>query len=118
MKNGHKLHWLIFTLSHVSTLELTTTEAANHTLVQNSNQIFLPYRVSIAAEQAEVNLMKFGRGQFEDVKTTEVQILDSFCFERIIRDSNEEVTEKLPTPMVRVTFPGSGLLPTPIFFRS
>ena len=107
--------------NHKMRVELKSADEANN-LVKDNNSLLSLYRVYIAAEQVEVDgiirfscdepledLIKYGRGQFEDLSAPEVEINDTFRFEKLVRDTNGTVTEKNPTAVVRVTFPGSVL---------
>ena len=102
-------------------VEFSNADAANN-LVQCTDDIFVPYRVYIAAEQVEVegvvhlsvedcetDLLKYGLGQFGEVKIPEVELIDVYRFQKIQRDPNGIMTGKTPTSLVRVTFPGSVL---------
>ena len=102
-------------------VEFSNAAAANN-LVQCTDDIFIPYRVYISAEQVEVegvvylsvedcesDLLKYGTGQFREVKIPEVELIDVYRFQKIQRDPNRVMIGKTPTPLVRVTFPGSVL---------
>lgn len=108
--------------NHKLRIELKSAEAANE-LVKDKDPLFSPYRVYIPAEQVEVEgivrlsteeptseLLIHGRGQFSEPNIADVGIIDAFRFENVTRDSAGETTSKIPTSLVRVTFPGN-LLP-------
>lgn len=108
--------------NHKLKVEFKSAEAAN-SLVRDSDSLFAPYRVYIPADQVEVegivrlstedpvsDLLLSGRGQFSDPGITEVSIIDVFRFEQVSYDGAGKVTNKTPTSLVRVTFPGK-LLP-------
>ena len=91
-------------------------------MVQCTDDIFIPYRVYIAAEQVKVegivhmsvedcetDVLKYGIGQFGEGKIPEVELIDVYRFQKIQRDPNGVMTGKTPTPLVRVTFSGSVL---------
>ena len=73
-------------------VEFSNAAAANN-LVQCTGDIFIPYRVYIAAEQVEVegvvhlsvedcetDLLKYSIGQFGEVKIPEVELIDVYRF--------------------------------------
>ena len=100
--------------------EFSNATAANE-LVQSVDDILIPYRFYIAAEQLEVERVvnlpvddsesdfQCGIGQLGEGKIPAVKIIDVYKFQKVQRDANDAVVGKVLTPLVRVTFSGSVL---------
>lgn len=110
--------------NHKLRVEFLNAASANN-LAETTDPVLAPYRIYIPADDVEVegiirlsiedderDLLQYGRGVFGHSSVTEVKIIDVHRFERIDRKQTGE-TSKAPTPIVRVTFPGS-LLPLKI----
>lgn len=110
--------------SHKLRVEFSSLASAND-LATCSDPVLELYRVYIPAEQVEVegvvrlsvgdpesDLLEFGRGQFGEASLPEVNVIGVYRFERVVTTADGSKT-RVPTPLVRVTFPGS-LLPARI----